>query len=53
MLCANAGIFPDKPLADLTEADFDAVLGLNLKGTMFAVQACLTPLSGAGAAAWS
>jgi 3-oxoacyl-[acyl-carrier protein] reductase len=40
VLCANAGIFPDKPLAELTEGDVDAVLGCNLKGTMFSVQAC-------------
>ena len=32
VLCANAGIFPDKPLVDLTEEDVDAVLGCNLKG---------------------
>ncbi len=48
VLCANAGIFPDRPLADLTEADVDAVLGCNVKGTMFAVQACLEALEASG-----
>jgi 3-oxoacyl-[acyl-carrier protein] reductase len=48
VLCANAGIFPDKPLAELTEADVDAVLGCNLKGTIFSVQACLDPLEASG-----
>ena len=48
VLCANAGVFPDKPLAELTEADVDAVLGSNLKGTMFSVQACLDALEASG-----
>jgi 3-oxoacyl-[acyl-carrier protein] reductase len=48
VLCANAGIFPDKPLAELTEADVDLVLGVNLKGTMFSVQSCLDALEASG-----
>jgi len=48
VLCANAGMFPDKPFTELTEADVDAVLGCNLKGTMFAVQACLPALEASG-----
>ena len=48
VLCANAGIFPDKPLVELTEADVDAVLGCNLKGTIFSVQACLDSLEASG-----
>ena len=48
VLCANAGIFPDKPFTELTEADIDAVLGCNLKGTMFMVQACLPALEASG-----
>ena len=48
VLCANAGIFPDKPLAELTEEDVDAVLGCNFKGTMFSVQACLPALEASG-----
>lgn len=48
VLCANAGIFPDAKLADMTEADIDLVLGTNVKGTMFAVQAALDALTASG-----
>jgi 3-oxoacyl-[acyl-carrier protein] reductase len=48
VLCANAGVFPDKPLAELTEEDVDAVFACNVKGTMFAVQACLPALEASG-----
>lgn len=48
VLCANAGIFPDKPLAELTEDDVDSVLACNLKGTMFSVQACMPALEASG-----
>jgi 3-oxoacyl-[acyl-carrier protein] reductase len=41
ILCANAGIFPAAKLGTMTEADFDAVIGTNLKGTFLAVSACL------------
>ena len=37
ILCANAGIFPAARLGRMTEADFDLVLGTNLKGTFLAV----------------
>jgi 3-oxoacyl-[acyl-carrier protein] reductase len=48
VLCANAGIFPDARLADLTEQDLDLVLGTNLKGTILTVQACLPLLAASG-----
>ncbi len=48
VLCANAGIFPDKAFTDLTEADVDQVFALNVKGTMFSVQACLPALEASG-----
>ncbi|RCG20178.1 3-oxoacyl-ACP reductase FabG [Sphaerisporangium album] len=48
VLCANAGVFPDKPLAEMTEADIDHVLGVNLKGTILCVQACLPALEASG-----
>jgi 3-oxoacyl-[acyl-carrier protein] reductase len=44
ILCANAGIFPASPLSTMTEADFDAVLATNLKGTFLAVSACLSAM---------
>lgn len=48
VLCANAGVFPEKPLAEMTEGDVDAVFGCNVKGTMFTVQACLPALEASG-----
>jgi 3-oxoacyl-[acyl-carrier protein] reductase len=44
VLCANAGIFPDVSLGEMTAADIDQVLGTNLKGTMLSVIACLPHL---------
>jgi 3-oxoacyl-[acyl-carrier protein] reductase len=41
ILCANAGIFPSAKLGEMTAADFDQVIGTNLKGTFLAVSACL------------
>ena len=41
ILCANAGIFPSAALADLSEAQWDSVFDVNVKGTLFSVQACL------------
>jgi 3-oxoacyl-[acyl-carrier protein] reductase len=41
VLCANAGIFPSARLGDMTAADFDHVLGTNLKGTFLSVSAVL------------
>ncbi|CAB4939401.1 MAG: 3-oxoacyl-ACP reductase FabG [Actinobacteria bacterium] len=48
VLCANAGVFPDAKLVDMTEADIDLVLGTNVKGTMFSVQTCLAALTDSG-----
>ena len=48
VLCANAGIFPESRLADLTEETLDQVLGTNLKGTVLSVQACLSALALSG-----
>ncbi len=48
VLCANAGIFPAKNLADMTEADFDEVFDTNVKGCVFSVQACTDALAASG-----
>lgn len=48
VLCANAGVFPNSRLADMTEAEVDDVLGCNVKGTLFAVQACQAALAASG-----
>jgi len=44
VLAANAGIYPNIPLAELTDDDWDRVLDVNVKGALHAVQACLAPM---------
>src|SRR3954451_22524504 len=44
VLCANAGIFPDVKLAEMSSTQIDEVLGTNLKGNMLSVIACLSAL---------
>jgi 3-oxoacyl-[acyl-carrier protein] reductase len=41
VLCNVAGVPSDGPLADVPEAELERVLGINLKGTLFACQATL------------
>ena len=48
VLCANAGIFPSARLTEMTPEDLETVLATNFKGTVFAVQACLPPLTRSG-----
>ena len=48
VLCANAGIFPDTKLADMTEEDIDGIFATNVKGTMLSVKACLPALERSG-----
>jgi 3-oxoacyl-[acyl-carrier protein] reductase len=48
VVCANAGIFPAAPLAQMTPADLDQVLSVNLKGTFFVVQAAMAALAESG-----
>jgi 3-oxoacyl-[acyl-carrier protein] reductase len=40
VLVSNAGIFPSSRLADMTEADWDSVQSVNLKGTFLTTKAC-------------
>jgi 3-oxoacyl-[acyl-carrier protein] reductase len=44
VLCANAGIFPEAPLATMTPDQLAEVLDVNVKGTVYSVQACLPSL---------
>ncbi|MEV0440784.1 3-oxoacyl-ACP reductase FabG [Streptomyces spectabilis] len=44
VLCANAGVFPERPLRELTAEDVDEVLGVNLRGSILSVRACLPAL---------
>jgi 3-oxoacyl-[acyl-carrier protein] reductase len=48
VLCANAGVFPDTRLEDMTEADIDAIFATNVKGTMLSVKACTPALERGG-----
>jgi 3-oxoacyl-[acyl-carrier protein] reductase len=48
VLCANAGIFPEKRLSDMTEDDFDLVINTNLRSSFFSVQACTDALTASG-----
>jgi 3-oxoacyl-[acyl-carrier protein] reductase len=48
VLCANAGVFPDAKLEDVTEADIDAIFATNVKGTMLSVKACMPELERSG-----
>ena len=41
VLCANAGIFPQAKMEELTAEDWDFVMSTNLKGTFLSLKACL------------
>ncbi len=41
ILCSNTGIYPQAPLDSMTEAQWDQMLDVNLKGTFLVVQAVL------------
>jgi 3-oxoacyl-[acyl-carrier protein] reductase len=41
VLCANAGIFPQAKIEDLSVEDWDHVMATNLKGTFLPVKACM------------
>jgi 3-oxoacyl-[acyl-carrier protein] reductase len=45
VLCANAGIFPEAPLDTMTPDELSGVLDVNVKGTVYCVQACLDTLT--------
>lgn len=45
ILVANAGICVKTPLSDTTEADFDRLISINLKGVFFTVQKALPYLN--------
>lgn len=47
VLCANAGIFPAAKLDVMTAADFDQVMGVNLKGTFLSVAAVMPAMKAA------
>jgi 3-oxoacyl-[acyl-carrier protein] reductase len=48
VLVNNAGIMFTKPVAEVTEAEFDRIFAVNVKGTFFACQQAATRLSNGG-----
>jgi 3-oxoacyl-[acyl-carrier protein] reductase len=44
----NAGVYPAIPLRDVTSDDWDRVMGINARGALFAIQACLPHMSSQG-----
>ncbi len=48
IVCSNAGVFPSARLGEMSVADWDQVLGINLKGTFLTVNACLAALKARG-----
>ncbi len=45
-----AGIYPRTPLDELTEDQFDRVIGLNLRASVFMIQAAVSAMPGEGSA---
>lgn len=41
ILCANAGIFPQKKIVDLSPEEWDDIMSTNLKSTFLCVKACI------------
>ena len=41
VLAANAGVYPPAELEEISGEQFDRVMGINVKGSIFSIQACL------------
>ncbi|MBE3637970.1 3-oxoacyl-ACP reductase FabG [Mangrovicoccus algicola] len=48
ILCANAGIFPQVKMLDMSPEDWDGVMATNLKSTFLCVKACIPVFEKAG-----
>jgi 3-oxoacyl-[acyl-carrier protein] reductase len=48
ILCANAGIFPQKKIIDMAPEDWDGVMSANLKSTFLCVKACIPEFAAQG-----
>ncbi|WP_095588958.1 3-oxoacyl-ACP reductase FabG [Actibacterium ureilyticum] len=48
ILCANAGIFPQVKLIDMSPEDWDGVMATNLKSSFLCVKACIPHFEKAG-----
>jgi 3-oxoacyl-[acyl-carrier protein] reductase len=45
VLAANAGIYPQIPLAEISGQDWDRLMAINVRGALFAIQACVPPMA--------
>jgi len=48
ILCANAGVYPQTKMEEMDPAEWDQVMGTNLRGTFLSVKACLPYLKKSG-----
>jgi len=48
ILAANAGIYPHIPLVDVSGEQWDQLMSINVRGALFAVQACLPQMASQG-----
>jgi 3-oxoacyl-[acyl-carrier protein] reductase len=48
ILAANAGIYPAIPLRELDPGQWDQVMAVNVRGALFAIQACLPQMTEQG-----
>ncbi|HTR78294.1 MAG TPA: SDR family oxidoreductase [Gemmatimonadaceae bacterium] len=48
ILAANAGIYPVRSLEEMTDADWDRVMDVNVKGAVHAIQACVPSMRAQG-----
>jgi 3-oxoacyl-[acyl-carrier protein] reductase len=48
VLCANAGIFPQAKIEEMSPESWDEVMDTNLKGTFLAIKACVPHLKNSG-----
>jgi 3-oxoacyl-[acyl-carrier protein] reductase len=48
ILAANAGIYPPAPLEEITGEAFDRVMAINVRGALYAMQACVPQMRARG-----
>ena len=48
ILCANAGVYPQGKIEELSAEDWDLVVATNLKGTFLSIKTCLPHLKASG-----
>jgi 3-oxoacyl-[acyl-carrier protein] reductase len=48
VLCANAGVYPERPLDELDDGDLGSIFATNVAGTIFSVQTCRRALRESG-----